>query len=76
MTPHTSDIPENPYPNLFTNAQYQRLLANGEKAQELGDFQPKPVVKLFTPDGAATWLLSDIYPGDKDFAFGLCDLGM
>lgn len=78
MTTRNDYLPAalNPRPNLFTTDQYRRLTANGEKAQEVWDFQPKPVVKLFTPDGAATWLLSDIYPGDTDFAFGLCDLGL
>jgi hypothetical protein len=38
------------------------------------DFQP--VVKLFSPVGAATWLLTELDPGDNDTAFGLCDLGM
>lgn len=33
----------------------------------------KPVVKLFNPVGAATWLLTEI---EGDVAFGLCDLGM
>jgi len=32
-----------------------------------------PVVKLFNPVGAATWLLTEI---EGDIAFGLCDLGM
>ena len=36
----------------------------------------KPVVKLFTPDGAATWLLAWIEPEDTDIAWGLCCLGM
>jgi hypothetical protein len=35
-----------------------------------------PIVKLFCPWGAATWLLSEIDPGNPDIAFGLCDLGM
>lgn len=35
-----------------------------------------PVVKLFTPDAACTWLLSELDPDDPDIAFGLCDLGM
>ena len=35
-----------------------------------------PVVKLFYPAGAATWLLTGIDPEDQDYAFGLCDLGM
>jgi hypothetical protein len=36
------------------------------------DFEP--VVKLFTADGNATWLLTELNP-DID-AFGLCDLGL
>lgn len=43
---------------LFTQAQYAQLLANGRKQQEAmaknEDFDPKPVIKLFTPDAAAT----------------------
>ena len=66
---------KNPWPNLFTKAQYRRLVANGEKLQEFPHFESTPVVKLFTPDGAATWLLCDISPRDLDIAFGLCDLG-
>lgn len=34
-----------------------------------------PVVKLFMPDGAGTWLLTEIDPDEPDIAFGLCDLG-
>ena len=34
------------------------------------------MVKLFTPDGSATWLLSEIDPDHPDRAFGLCDLGL
>jgi hypothetical protein len=37
------------------------------------DFEP--VVKLFTPDGNATWLLTELNP-DIDLPFGLCDLGL
>ncbi len=35
-----------------------------------------PVVKLFTPDAAATWLLATLDPDDHDTAWGLCDLGL
>lgn len=35
-----------------------------------------PVLKLFTPDGAATWLISEVDPDDPDRLFGLCDLGL
>lgn len=34
------------------------------------------MVKLFTPDAGATWLLTEIDPDDHDHAFGLCDLGL
>ncbi|WP_432431077.1 DUF2958 domain-containing protein [Mesorhizobium loti] len=30
-----------------------------------------PVLKLFTPDAGATWLLTEIYPEHPDLAFGL-----
>lgn len=35
-----------------------------------------PVVKLFTPDAACTWPLTEIDPENPDIAFCLCDLGM
>jgi len=35
-----------------------------------------PAVKLFTPDGSATWLLTEADPDDPDRLFGLCDLGL
>jgi hypothetical protein len=38
------------------------------------DFEP--VVKLFTPDGNATWLLTELDPNGEYLAFGLCDLGL
>ena len=36
----------------------------------------KSVVKIFTPDAAATWLLSESDPDSPDRLFGLCDLGL
>lgn len=32
-----------------------------------------PVVKLFTPDANATWLLTELDPNESTLAFGLCD---
>lgn len=56
------------------------MIANG-KAQDAGggtedeiDFEP--VVKLFNPYGAGTWLLTELDSEDPDIAFGLCDLVM
>lgn len=61
---------------LITDEQRIVLLANGRTSLENPDFDPAPVVKLFTPDGGATWLLTEIDPDDHDHAFGLCDLGL
>ncbi len=66
---------------LFTEEQHKKLLANGatnrdRQAKGLNELDLMPVVKLFTPDGGATWLLTEINPDEPDIAFGLCDLGM
>jgi hypothetical protein len=60
---------------LLTKELHAKLIANG-KASAVQEQDHFPVVKLFTPDGSATWLLSEIHPDDPDIAFGLCDLGM
>lgn len=62
---------------LLTDEQLALLRANGATmAQADSDFDPRPVVKLFTPDAGATWLLAAIDPEDHDRAHGLCDLGL
>ena len=61
---------------LITDEQRAQLLANGRQSLEQDNFDPAPVVKLFTPDAGATWLLTEIDPDDHDLAFGLCDLGL
>lgn len=65
---------------LLTKTQFEKLVKNGVAQdpvrgtkQEI-DFEP--VVRLFTPDANATWLLSEIDSDNHDIAFGLCDLGM
>lgn len=57
---------------LLTKAHTEKLLKNGQNR----DQDHAPVVKLFTPDANATWLLSEIDPEYPDIAFGLCDLGL
>jgi hypothetical protein len=59
-------------PNLLTAAHLDQLLINGLAA----DADHRPVVKLFTPDANATWLISEVDPDDSDRLFGLCDLGL
>ena len=56
---------------LVTPEQREQLLANG--ARRGADHVP--VVKLFNPCGAGTWLLSELDPEDASIAFGLADLG-
>jgi hypothetical protein len=65
---------------LITAAQRQKLLENGRAQRDAIDRQDQvldfePVVKLFTADGNATCLLTEINP-DIDLAFGLCALGL
>lgn len=65
---------------FITDEQFDLLLANGRMAlacqEKNQDFDPLPVVKVFTPDAGATWLLSEIDPEAPEIAFGLADLGM
>lgn len=65
---------------LLTKELKDRLIANGLKQAPLRgtpqEIDFKPVVKLFTPDAGATWLLSEILDDNHDLAFGLCDLGL
>jgi len=65
---------------LFTPAQREQLLDNGRRQAAVkgtsDEIDFRPVVKLFNPVGAATWLLTEIDPDDETVAWGLCDLGM
>lgn len=61
---------------LMTQEQKKKLLQQGQANMVCaGSFDFKPVLKLFTPDANATWLITEIDPNDHDQAFGLCDLG-
>jgi len=66
---------------IITSAQRLKLLENGRAQrvaldQKTGAIDFEPVVKIFTPDGSATWLLTELDPIDGHLAFGLCDLGL
>ena len=61
---------------LITDEQRAQLLANGAARAQGQEIDPLPVVRLFTPDAHATWLLTEIDPRDGDTAFGLRDLGL
>jgi hypothetical protein len=61
---------------LITDEQRVQLLDNGAAAARGEQRDPFPVVKLYTLDAHATWLLTELSPGDGDTAFGLIDLGI
>ena len=55
---------------FLTTELRDRLLANGRDR----DADHVPLVKLFNPVGAATWLVTEL-DADGDCLFGLADLG-
>ena len=61
---------------LVTEEQRAALLVNGRLAAADEPNDPLPVVRLFTPDAHATWLLTSLDPVDGDTAYGLIDLGI
>lgn len=66
---------------LITQELRARLVQNGRvrrRLDEEGLADPDfiPVVKLFTPDGPCTWLITELDPDDPEIAFGLADCGM
>ncbi|WP_341203801.1 DUF2958 domain-containing protein [uncultured Sphingomonas sp.] len=58
---------------LLTPNLHAALRRNAERSAEI-DHDPAPVVKLFSPIGAATWLATELLD-DGDTLFGLADLG-
>lgn len=61
---------------IITKEQQAKMLEQGRaNAARAGGIDFKPVIKLFTPDANATWLLTEMDPENPDLAFGLCDLG-
>ncbi|WP_355603387.1 DUF2958 domain-containing protein [Xanthomonas cannabis] len=61
---------------LITEDERKQLLEHG-RARAVGlANDPLPVVRLFTPDAHATWLLVSLDPADGDTAYGLIDLGL
>lgn len=61
---------------LVTAEQRAKLLAAGAARAAGHSIDPLPVVRLFTPDAHATWLLAALDLFDGDTAWGLIDLGI
>jgi hypothetical protein len=60
---------------LITDGHRTTMLANDARYAANAKFDPVPVVKIFNPMGAATWLLCSLDRNGPDIAYGLCDLG-
>jgi len=61
---------------LLTDDDRACLLANGQARATGQEADPLPVVRLFTPDAHATWLLAWLDPANGDTAHGVIDLGI
>ena len=61
---------------LTTDQERAELLAHGQSRAAGLAIDPLPVVRLFTPDAHATWLLVSLDPADEDTAHGVMDVGI
>jgi hypothetical protein len=61
---------------LITEDERVQLLANGQARAAGQCTDLLPVIRLFTPDAHATWLLAALDPADSDTAWGVVDLGI
>ena len=61
---------------LLTDQERTQLLTHGKERAAGIAIDPLPVVRLFTPDAHAIWLLAALNPADGDTAFGIMDVGI
>lgn len=61
---------------LATEQERTQMLAHGRDRAAGLAIDPLPVVRLFTPDAHATWLLVSLDPADGDTAWGVMDVGI
>ena len=63
--------PTDPAFDLVPHSLRKQLNANWRRS-----INTPPVLKIFNPSGAATWLIHSADPHEPSMLFGLCDLGM
>jgi hypothetical protein len=78
---HTENIPDRPKTNRDGKQPQEHWLPTQLEKELIEEFhRPEDqktgiaLVKYFTPDGSASWYLSEYYPEDGVF-YGYCDLG-
>lgn len=54
---------------------FSELIANGRSRAQGKEIDHRPVVKIYDPNGAAMWLLTEVSLSNPKVAFGLCDTG-
>jgi hypothetical protein len=59
---------------FLADEQRDEMLANGAARARGDDIDPYPVLKLYTPDSGASWVLTSL-DADGDTAYGLIDMG-
>ena len=59
---------------FLNDQQRSEMLANGAARARGEDIDPYPVLKLYTPDAGASWVLTAL-DADGDTAYGLIDIG-
>ena len=59
---------------FLTDEQRRQLLSNGSALARGENIDPYPVLKFYTPDADASWVLAAL-DADGDMAYGLIDAG-
>ena len=78
-TPENHPRPEQEGPPKSSQPKGMKLILEGQKKKLKANWprngKEPPVVKIFNPAGASTWLIHSMKPNDEDTLFGLCDHG-
>ena len=78
-TPENPPRSEQEAPPTIPHRKGMKLILEGHKKKLKANWprsgKEPPVLKIFNPVGASTWLIHSMDPGDEDTLFGLCDHG-
>ena len=78
-TPENPPRPEQEAPPAIPHRKGMKLILEEHKKKLKSNWprsgKEPPVLKIFNPVGASTWLIHSMDPSDEDTLFGLCDHG-